>query len=250
MRTTNLSRYSKLVFLLGSSLLFIPGLLGPVATRSEPVSGPVRRDPMQATPWLVPFDVNGGANASQNDYYDLAWQSFIAVNWPARQSGRGAPNPLLKIGATDERGNLIPVVWEGYKAISEVFLQNAAKPADWDVAQPVPAHCNAPAGSKVLTELSKGGELNMAGFPPSLKSGVRGPLIDQEGNYVRFEVRMNRSEFTYVRDVTGYYNARTQETAVKDKKLAPPPDGNEAYVKNLPEYARQGTVEIKASWRE
>jgi hypothetical protein len=98
------------------------------------------------------------------------------------------------------------------------------------------------AGPTVLDDLIQ------AGFPLSPVKKTRGPLIDQNQNYVRYDVRLNQSEFTYVIKYQ-YYNADVQKQAVTNNTFNDPPQGFEDYVQPLPDYARQGAVELKASWR-
>jgi hypothetical protein len=107
------------------------------------------------------------------------------------------------------------------------------------------------------------GDVNQAGFPQSQKLSIRGPVADQTLNYLRYEIRFNRSEFEYF-NTTQYYDKSKQTTAVTNTKLnavkpppvplkSPvyefPPKGNEPFVQNLPPYAQQGTIELKAAWR-
>jgi hypothetical protein len=91
-------------------------------------------------------------------------------------------------------------------------------------------------------------DLIQAGFPLSPVKKTRGPLIDQNQNYVRYDVRLNQSEFTYVIKYQ-YYNADVQKQAVNNNTFNDPPQGFEDYVQPLPDHARQGAVELKASWR-
>jgi len=211
----------------------------------------------EGTPWVMPVDVNNTINASQDDYYDLGWKSFIALNWPALDGQRGAPDTAKKIGAQAADGSFLPVVWETYKVPAEVFLPGAAAPPDWNSPPPPPpsACTQVPKGAQVLQMISKAGptildDLTQAGFPLSPVKKTRGPLIDQNQNYVRYDERLNQSEFVYVQKYQ-YYNADIQQAAVKANPTTfqDPPQGFEDYVQPLPDYARQGAVEIKASWR-
>ena len=88
--------------------------------------------------------------------------------------------------------------------------------------------------------------INQAPFPHS--GQVVGPLIDQAGNYVRYDIRMSQSEFQYFLQ-SKYYSAANQIADVLASKFQFPPVGNEQYVKQLPTYAQYGTVEYKASWK-
>ncbi|HEC84751.1 MAG TPA: hypothetical protein ENI48_05865, partial [Thioploca sp.] len=86
-------------------------------------------------PWIMPGDVKNTTKATQVDYNDFAYQSFIALNWPAKQgegSNRGEPDTTKKLGAQG------PVVWMTYKRPSEVFLENAKTPNGWNAPPPPP----------------------------------------------------------------------------------------------------------------
>jgi hypothetical protein len=228
---------------------------------------------LPANSWQIPFaPKNDGMPDQQtmNDFYEFAWQSFIALNWPTLDGGeRGQPDPAKMIGATQD-GQLLPVVWSSYKLPSEVFLANAAPPAGWnDPPPPPPSYCkNVPAGAKVISMAAKDqpgviGDVNQAGFPQSTKLKIRGPVADQMLNYVRYEIRFNRSEFEYF-NINQYYDRNKQIAAVQNTQQnsqTPPPNplktptyqfppkGKESYVEKLPPYDQQGTIELKAAWR-
>jgi hypothetical protein len=73
------------------------------------------------------------------------------------------------------------------------------------------------------------------------------PLVDQNGNYILLEVRLNQSEFEYFTRTT-YYDACAQIDATSGSGPAfenMPVSGTSG----LPDWAQQGAVEIKASWR-
>jgi hypothetical protein len=209
-----------------------------------------------AKAWEIPFNVANGKEADQDNFYDFGWQSFLALNWPASTSERGKPDESKEIGAVGPDGMLLTTVWQTYKDPSEVFLPGAAPPPDWNSppAQ-LPTKCKIPRGALVLTMASMAtssmlSDLTQAGFPLSRAHKARGPLIDQNGHYVRYEVRFDRSEFRYI-DLYKYYNAKMQEAALTSNppSFKTPPFGNEAYVKELPAYAQEGAIELKASWR-
>lgn len=229
---------------------------------------------LPANSWQIPFAPgNDGMpnRQSMNDFYEFAWQSFIALNWPALDGGeRGQPDTTKMIGATGPDGQLLPVVWSTYKLPSEVFKPNAAPPGGWNDPPPSPPpYCkNVPPGAKVISMVAKDqpgviGDVNQAGFPQSQKLSIRGPVADQMLNYLRYEIRFNRSEFEYF-NFNQFYDQSKQQAAVLNTKLnaqKPPPNplksptyefppkGDETYVKKLPPYAQQGTIELKAAWR-
>jgi hypothetical protein len=90
-------------------------------------------------------------------------------------------------------------------------------------------------------------EVNQAGLT---YGQFLGPLVDQNDNFVVYEVRLDQSEFTYINNLQ-YYNATNQVNAVKNKTFqVPPKTGQESYFSApLPAWATTGAVEIKAAWR-
>lgn len=231
-------------------------LLAVAATRQNAAQRPAPPARLSITPAnaIMPPEVANGANASQNDYYNLGWLSFIALNWPSLAGGeRGQPDTTLTIGATGPDGTPLPVVWQGYKDPGEVFLPKGAAPASWNTPPPPPpVPCPGQVrGRLIVRSVAKTSPeglsaLNEAGF--NVQATPNGPLIDQRGNYVLFQQALNQSEFTYLVN-NQYYSADQQHEAVQNDSFNSPPKGPESYVQSLPPWARQGATEIKASWR-
>jgi hypothetical protein len=207
---------------------------------------------------VIPVDVKYNPTdpkASQADFFEFGWQSFIGLNWPSLTGGqRGQPDPKLKIGATGPDGAPLPVVWLGYKDPDQVFLPKGATPPDWNVP-PTPPACQMAGNARLfLHSLEKIdlSALNQAGFyRKQSRIKERGALVDQALKYVLYDQRLNRSEYQYTVD-NKYYLADNQCKAVGSpgsKDFKTPPKGNESWMSGLPEWARQGAIEIKASWR-
>lgn len=206
--------------------------------------------------WTVPVDVN--ANPTQTDYYNFAWQSFIAVNWPALPSTTTAlaqPDTTKTIGATTN-GAMIPTVWLLYRDLATAMLAGAANPGGWATLQPPPPTgcATAPPNSVVqgfqpmlLDMLSK-----FSKFPSEVNQATNNPLIDQQGWYAVFDVRLDQSEYTFIQQ-NGYYNAANQINAFipPNQGIQPfPRNGQEKYFNPpLPSYAQYGSLEVKAAWR-
>jgi hypothetical protein len=204
--------------------------------------------------WQIGTDVPGlddAGNAPQEYWYAFAWHTFIALNWPWRSGGeRGEPDQSQDAGAP---GTGIPV-WLTYKTIHELLLPDGARPGDWSSPPPPPpkgcpkdgaVRSGAVYGETTMISRQVLVVLNEAGGDPNHDNG---PLIDQKGRYVVYDVSVNRAEYDYFRR-TGYYNADTQQAAVLDGGFqglpaSEPPDSG------LPPWAQQGALEIKASWRQ
>jgi hypothetical protein len=206
----------------------------------------------------MPFDVAHLPTPDLKDWNDFAWESFVAANWPVAPGHRGEPDKASKIGAKLPDGSPVPVLWMTSKGVPDVFLPFGAEPSsDWPSQAPTKA-CEAVPGydaktSYVLGMTSKTNAgattaINQAEFPGS--GQVVGPVIDQNAQYLRYDIRMSESEFQYLLNER-YYNAGVQIAAVQavPTTFVDPPKGTEKYVQALPEYARYGTVEYKASWR-
>ena len=194
--------------------------------------------------WMVPVDVLHDSLASQSDYYNFGWQTFIALNWPADPSYRGRPDTTKQIGATEPSGNSIPVVWDAWQEQFNIFLPNAQNPGPWIEPN---GTCGAPgAAFKVLRMFAKGDTKGMVS--DAFNQATNQPLIDQDSQFVRYEVKVCASEYTYI--VTNhYFNADTQMAAVSNATFKGFPKGNDPLSQSLPYWARFGATEVKASWR-
>lgn len=120
------------------------------------------------------------------DYY--SWLTFLALNAPA---GGGV------IGKGSAPGGDAPAQWESWKELSDVMKAGGAKPSPWDAPRMIPAACRAlgaARGTRVLSMVGKTPDVLSATVQPF----DTGPLIDQTGRYVRYEILMNRPMFEYI----------------------------------------------------
>lgn len=167
-------------------------------------------------------------NASQADAVLYAWQSFVALNWPALAGQRGVPDTSKTIG---QPGN---VVWHTWKTPDEIFYPNGAAPPPWNqYGGQLPPQCTsigATSTSFVLQRTTKvPGNINNAAIQ-SAKEAVGGTLTDQHGNLARYEVRLNQATFNAI-VVPQFYNVQAQNNAT-EISFAP------------------GVMEVKAAWRQ
>ncbi|MEO6632115.1 MAG: hypothetical protein ABIN13_10350, partial [Mucilaginibacter sp.] len=169
---------------------------------------------------VLPFDVTlptshfvleGNVRRS----FDIfSWDSFIAMCWPAQ--GHGV------IGQFGDN----PTIWESWKKNYEVFLDNGLPPAPWDVA----------AQSKEVN-LSQTGK-TPANMTFIFQPFMTGPLIDQNGQYNRFEIAMNKEMFDYI-DTHKLYNIQGQQAFTDTVSFPQGDNTTKAY----------GAVMVKASWK-
>jgi hypothetical protein len=194
------------------------------SSQSPPAMGAARTQASDLTP-TVPTDIP--SNATQDDAVAFAWQSFVALNWPAQEGSRGTPDPAKIIGQPGWP------VWETWKAPDEIFYPDGRKPPDWDqYGGELPPECKAvdASASLVLARASKvpGGSDNAE--MQSAKQAVGGTLTDQHGNLARYEIRMNKTIFDEI-VAKSYYNTEGQDAA--------------PYI-SFP----ASVMEVKAAWRE
>lgn len=199
----------------------------------------------------VPYDVATTTPTGfpqQRDFDVYSWNIFFALNWPATTATKGPAPCNLQNGVARDcneplpKGDYGPTVWETYKPDWAVFQGSAAgaiAPAGWNCPlDPLPgcdsveAHDAAEARLPVLRMIIK--DANTA--QEFLQAGTFAPLIDQNGSFVRFEMRMNEDEFNTI-DAAKLWDSRNQ---TGDVNLQP-----EGSIPNK----IVGPVEVKAAWK-
>ncbi|MFC6979935.1 hypothetical protein [Microbulbifer taiwanensis] len=234
-------------------------------------------------PWIMPFDVNQRfrpeqvpvdtpEDPTQFQVYDFAWQTFIALNWPYKTGGqRGEPDPGLPLAPISNRFEPDRVVvWETYMSPETVFVHPSQWPVEWGLPDFVGLQresrppCYTP-GYAYGVPFAPG--INQ---PYTDANVPTGPVVDQNGEYLRVEVTLSQPYFSYISQF-GYFDADTQLQAVRKyigyanrNNAAPPPatspgdnasrfqplpTGLEFYLDSLPPYAQQGMTEVKAAWK-
>lgn len=165
---------------------------------------------------------------------DFSWRSFVALNWPAADAGRGLPHPTKAFGEAADH-----VVWGTWKADHEIFQPNGMEPSEWDLFQavsPDPFLPFAEAGrTRVLGGFgARGSDLQIEHYNQANAAGLaQGSLVDRNRRYVRYEIRINRTEFEFIRNRKFYLGEKIdEEVQAKGQLLFP-----------------FGSAEIKASWR-
>lgn len=171
---------------------------------------------------------------------NFSWQSFIALSWPADISARGIAidpnNNDIFLSANKSGESSIPIVWETYREGFVLFPPDGTVPPEWN--SPEPGY--SPAGDahtdkRIFAMTTKGG------LADEVNEAFGGPLIDQNGNYVRYEVRVNEIEYEQARKNKWY----DKDTLKKDIETA---------VKNSTSTAQgiqfdTNSIELKAAWR-
>ncbi len=111
--------------------------------------------------------------------------------WPATRNQRGAANPARAIGAPGPR------VFETFKSLWEVFHDNGSAPTaafnDYDSAAANTCKATARFGDIVLAASTPYGDIGQAGI-----GELTGPLVAQNGHYVRYQTLYNQIAYDYI----------------------------------------------------
>ena len=167
--------------------------------------------------------------AIQGDFDIYSWNTFIALNWPPLPNGNGDPSKTIGQNGDND------TVWEHYRDVSDIFLPGGKKPTYNGPPGVVPAQCKASykPGMRIISQVGKTPTV-LTDFSQPFNTG---PLIDQNGNYTRYEILVNKPMFDYILSNTLYSKAG-QKVFSGTVKF---PCG----VLNGPE----GAIMVKSSWK-
>lgn len=174
-------------------------------------------------------------------YADFAWQTFLAINWPAATGSGGkllaSPDPKKNL----TKGNHQPTVWEGWFPAAAMFLPEGAKPAAWGSAPPLPEACaavsNAAKARFVLSATTKTGTT----YDDFDAESRLGPVIDRNGNHVRVSSYFNKPMYDYI-VANRLYSRAGQEEFVAANPAGPSFPRGEAG-------GEAGAIMVMAAWR-
>ena len=126
-----------------------------------------------------------------NFFDDYSWRAFTAMVWPATRNQRGAADPARAIGAPGPR------VFETFKSLWEVFHDDGSAPTaafnDYDSAAANTCKATARFGDIVLAASTPYGDIGQAGI-----GELTGPLVAQNGHYVRYQTLYNQIAYDYI----------------------------------------------------
>jgi hypothetical protein len=160
----------------------------------------------------------------------FSWQSFVALNWPADESG----NPLNPEESTFSSNLEAPRVWQCYERPEEVFQQDRNASVE----------SNNKCQKTMIFALSKEGEQADEIEGNKRSTEVKLPLIDQQNNYVVYEIRLNPNEAKQIRDNSWnkIENLNEYDTIDQCKKA-------DCNLFQFSTFEGARPIEIKASWR-
>jgi hypothetical protein len=238
-----------------AAVILVVGALVASSQQSPAVSDPAPTSRQYSPPWYVfsadlPRDLvthDTGAIGTQPFVDIMAWDAFLALNWPAPQpiAQRGVPDRQNVTGGFFTRGEggssslpNGPTVWETFKDTADIYLNPPVKPTSFDTPESIPGPCqnltlqNSRSRHRTLTTDAKASDV-LTDFKQAF---TMFPLIDQNGQKVWYEVKVNRAYYDYVVG-NGFYDSRNQA----GKQISFPPSSNTT--RNEP------VVKVKAAWK-
>ena len=180
---------------------------------------------------VMPADVcipDGFIDVPVTYFDDFAWRSFLAMIWPAQPGHRGVADLQKTVGAPGPR------VFETMKSLWEVFPPDGSAPVSNFQAYDLAAHnaCKAEPrfGDVVLASFSGIDDIGQAGA-----GELAGPLVAQNGRYVRYQTLYNQVAFDFI--VRNRYYLRSSLPAIPSPRPKRP-------VMEFPD----GSIVLKAAW--
>src|SRR5687768_11077217 len=191
----------------------------------------------------------------QREFDLYSWQMFLALNWPTNNQGQ----PARRI--TDTRFGA--PYWTLWHNSSSIFQADGARPAACgapaqarnlvlrrDLSKPVsrglrPFSAQAAAAdhrqTRFLGVISAVGELNAANLGDDIQQAFTGPLLDQNGEFVFYEIIIDPNEVDYL-CANGLYDINGQLAFSNSGAKVTMPIGS-------PAIDRSGSFELKLAWR-
>lgn len=192
----------------------------------------------------MPYDVDvaalqrldrlGQIPEAQRLFDIFAWQAFIALSWPARPNGAPDVDKTLADVAA-------PRVWMSWRTNDSIYRPDGGRPEPWNAASALKAN-----GAPVLWRYSKmiDESRDRIGELSDSMQAFTGPLVDQNGVFVRYESLVNETQFTYIVENTLYNQegqidfvaTRGQQINFPANRSAPTP--------------QHGSMGIKLAWKQ
>jgi hypothetical protein len=179
----------------------------------------------------MPVDVQASNPIGNYEDYNLySWLMFIALNWPV--GGNGQADGSITIGQNGDNAT----VWGTWMEDYQILVADGEVPPAWGTRRALPAVCqnlNAQTTpSHIVRHTSKAGAV-----VSQSNQAQSGPLIDQNGTYVRYEILFNEVMYDYIMQNKLYTLAGISAISEIDF-----PEGALAT-------GAQGATELKVSWK-
>ena len=190
---------------------------------------PVRPVPDVSSP-AAPIDtcIPDGFSEVAIDYFDdYSWRLFVGMIWPAASDKRGVADE------GKAPGHAGPRVFETYKSLWEVFHEDGTAPTadfnDYDTAAHNACKANPAFGEIVLASTTAYGDVGQSGM-----GVLTGPLVAQNGRYVRYQTLYNQPAYDFI--VRNKYYLRSS--------LPEPQAGSTTPAMQFPD----GSLALKVAW--
>ncbi len=210
---------------------------------------------------------NGPAkDASKLALYKLAWEQFIALNWPVADvneaGNRGKPNMSVDSTFLSVTPSKLPTtVWSTYASKAEVFnYQTDSLPAWNTLKRPIYQYTHQPTRIiesdrfDLFNNLDENNEIAEA-----VVFGGAGKGNTTGGNQILYEAKINEAEYSYLR-ANNLQNSATANNWAKNtvKKLSTfggtclSEEAAKQEIVCFPcaDENNEGAIEIKAAWRK
>jgi len=162
--------------------------INPIVTTCDTTSPPVPPNvvtPEMANsglPCTLTFTASKVDLTTLQEAFDFnSWLTFMALSQPVDASNSAAD---------------LQTVWQGWSDLFAVMREDGAPPLPFGAVQPPPASCTGAPGAPVMRMISKTPTtptLSVSGEPLNT-----GPLIDQNGHYVRYQILINEPMYNYI----------------------------------------------------
>ncbi|HEX4366594.1 MAG TPA: hypothetical protein VH023_07180 [Rhodopila sp.] len=189
--------------------------------------------------------------------FDLdAWQMFLALNWPTNNQGKAAPNledtsfgpphwTLWHNSSTifQDNGATPQTCGQSIAALGLTLSRNLARPVSRGLPpfRPTANAATNPRTTRYLGVISAVGELNASNLGSDIQQAFTGPLIDQNGNFVFYEIMIDPNEVNYLCANKLYnINGQVAFTGKGDKVDMPIGHPNQDW---------SGSFELKFAWK-
>ncbi len=188
--------------------------------------------------WKLPPDIvepNKITTKSLQYAFDVfSWESFIALNWPATK--KGMPNKKKMIGKD------AITVWEQWPHTTDIFKPGGVKPDPW--GSPIDTQYCTNLKKKDLKEKKLLRQIKKVS--PNLlilnqEPMDTGPVIDQNGQYLQYEINLGKSMFDYIVD-NELYNVEGQQKFDKAGHMVDFASGDR-------KTGKTGAIMVKAAWK-
>ena len=206
---------------------------------------------------VIPVDVEDGTGdfsfihnpdkipEAQRIFDRFAWRVFVGFNWPSNADG--LPDPKITLRQDAEEGSWRPRVWQALADVNELYKQFGAAPEPWNGGA-FPGFDPGKIEPDTLwmySKISNRHALNRTQILDESKQAFTGPLVDQQGKWVRYQIRLNRTAYEYVRQ-NGLYSLEGQAEFSRANTLRFPRNGDKIGDKTF----EFGTTELKFAWKQ